>query len=60
MLNKFKRINKLIFPQNDDDPSADCQLGPSIKYVRKIFRKMLEMIVFQKTLRKYLVDGPVW
>ena len=44
-------------------------MGPSIKYVRKMFRKSnisnlrvriwgLEMLVFQKILRTYLMDDP--
>ena len=41
--------------------------GPSIKYVRKIFRKTniynplirtLKMLVFQKMMRTYLMDSP--
>ena len=46
-------------------------LGPSIKYVRKIFRKTnisnplirirgLEMLVFRKILRTYLMDDPFY
>ena len=45
--------------------------GSSIKYVRKIFRKTnisnplirtrtLEILVFRKILRTYLMDGPLW
>ena len=39
-------------------------MGSSIKYVRKIFRKTnisirgLEMLVFRKILRMYLMDDP--
>ena len=44
-------------------------MGPSIKYVHKIFRKSnisnlrvriwgLEMLVFEKILRTYLMDDP--
>ena len=34
-------------------------MGQSIKYIREIFRKtnMLEMLVFRKILRTYLMDG---
>ena len=49
---------------------TDCHIaekGSSIKYVRKIFRKTnisnlgtrgLEMLIFRKILRTYLMDGP--
>ena len=42
---------------------AEKQMGSSIKYVRKIFRKTniskgLEMLVFRKIFCTYLIDDP--